>query len=337
MTTHIILPATQKVQRVCDALDALVGAFIAAYRDTPLSHEYESGVEALNLFKMAIRNVEGVIQLARHDLVLLPPALAASRACFECAVKAAWMVNADDPFDRESRWLVHLASEERYYKRLAEKFASTKVNVTSMRTHETQIREFRLKVEALLPQQTKRLSRMPSFDQLLEDVGVGHLYPFYVQLSQSAHGEHAGTWLYRSSGVGTEKVFGEFIDHTQWGVPLLVCFLSFNQPARLFLDRLGGDSQRFLSETKRQEIASLISALQSAHPANEIIGGLPKTPTGDDELVRNTNRRRASPRGIEFPTRVSRSERRPKIGRNAPCSCGSGKKYKFCCGNKSSR
>jgi hypothetical protein len=112
----------------------------------------------------------------------------------------------------------------RYYKRLAEKFASTKVDVTSMRTHEAQIREFRLKVEALLPRQTERLSRMPSFDQLLEDVGMARLYPFYVLLSQSAHGEHAGTWLYRSRGVGTQAVFGEFIDDAQWGEPLLYVF-----------------------------------------------------------------------------------------------------------------
>lgn len=31
-----------------------------------------------------------------------------------------------------------------------------------------------------------------------------------------------------------------------------------------------------------------------------------------------------------FPVTIRRAV--PKIGRNSPCSCGSGKKYKFCCG-----
>ncbi|MEW6104159.1 MAG: SEC-C metal-binding domain-containing protein [bacterium] len=34
--------------------------------------------------------------------------------------------------------------------------------------------------------------------------------------------------------------------------------------------------------------------------------------------------------GFEIPQTVKRET--PKIGRNSPCSCGSGKKYKLCCG-----
>ena len=34
-------------------------------------------------------------------------------------------------------------------------------------------------------------------------------------------------------------------------------------------------------------------------------------------------------RGIPKPCRDSRND--PKIGRNEPCPCGSGKKYKKCC------
>ena len=33
---------------------------------------------------------------------------------------------------------------------------------------------------------------------------------------------------------------------------------------------------------------------------------------------------------IQTMTPVKRSD--PKVGRNSPCPCGSGKKYKFCCG-----
>ena len=34
---------------------------------------------------------------------------------------------------------------------------------------------------------------------------------------------------------------------------------------------------------------------------------------------------------VRYP-RINRSAYRESIGRNAPCPCGSGKKYKKCCG-----
>jgi hypothetical protein len=112
--TKTIQPITAPLARVCVLLDDLLGQFITACRESlPPLGKYEAEVEALNLFKLAIRNIEGVIALARTDLVLLPPAIASARAGFEAAVKAAWLIDADDPFDREARWIVHLASEER--------------------------------------------------------------------------------------------------------------------------------------------------------------------------------------------------------------------------------
>src|SRR5262245_36048891 len=72
--SNIILPTTEPVARVCALLDDLVGKFITTYRDTLHLGRYEAEIEALNLFKVAIRNIEGVITLARSDLILLPPA-----------------------------------------------------------------------------------------------------------------------------------------------------------------------------------------------------------------------------------------------------------------------
>jgi hypothetical protein len=57
--------------------------------------KYEAEIEAWALFNLAIRHIDGVIALARHDLILLPPALMAARAGFEAAIKAAWLVDAD--------------------------------------------------------------------------------------------------------------------------------------------------------------------------------------------------------------------------------------------------
>ena len=34
----------------------------------------------------------------------------------------------------------------------------------------------------------------------------------------------------------------------------------------------------------------------------------------------------------EVPVQITYRREEPKIGRNDPCPCGSGKKYKNCCG-----
>ena len=61
----------------------------------------------------------------------------------------------------------------------------------------------------------------------------------------------------------------------------------------------------------------------------------------DDESVRVMQGQGQLPEGAQVPDRESKPEtvRRdaPKVGRNDPCPCGSGKKYKKCCGANSSQ
>ena len=70
MSGNRIVPMTAAVQEACKELEAAVGLFLDARRTLPALGRYESEVEALNLFYLAIRNIEGVIALARADLVL---------------------------------------------------------------------------------------------------------------------------------------------------------------------------------------------------------------------------------------------------------------------------
>ncbi|MFA9454804.1 MAG: SEC-C metal-binding domain-containing protein [Candidatus Aminicenantaceae bacterium] len=39
----------------------------------------------------------------------------------------------------------------------------------------------------------------------------------------------------------------------------------------------------------------------------------------------------------DYPRFMATEESRSKIGRNQPCSCGSGEKYKNCCGRSTGR
>ena len=240
--------------------------------------KYEAGKEARNLFNLAIRHIDGVIALARHDLVLLPPALMAARAGFEAAIRPVWLVDADDPFDPEARWLVHLASEERYLWRSANELSERAQNVTvphhlkevwltradQLRKNEASVRDFRVKVAEMLPRHIVRLKGMPNFKDMLASVG-GKLYSLYVGLSQSAHAEHHATWLYRTGGLGIEKRTGEFVKPSDWGLPLRTCFLNFTHPCRVFFARLGGNPDGFLDADTHQMVEDVIEAIGDAH------------------------------------------------------------------------
>jgi hypothetical protein len=257
--TKTILPITKPLARVCVLLDDLVTKFIAACRETltPLG-KYEAEDEAQNLFKLAIRNLEGVVALARNDLILLPPALAAARACFEAAVKGAWLIDADNPFDREARWLVHLASEERYLARVANELGKLKRDVTTFRQQERTIRDFRLVVEERLPRHIARLKGSPSFKEMVTSLGGESLYSLYILLSQSSHAEHQATWLYRSGGLGTAARIGEFVKPADWWLPLRISFLSISHPGQVLLARLGGNPDHFLRSEMRRQIEESI-------------------------------------------------------------------------------
>ncbi len=73
----------------------------------------------------------------------------------------------------------------------------------------------------------------------------------------------------------------------------------------------------------------------SAHCANKMINRLPERPFTNKELSTLTDRRLTSVRPFDAST-VARPSlaKRAKIGRNDPCPCGSGKKYKGCCGRQ---
>jgi len=59
------------------------------------------------------------------------------------------------------------------------------------------------------------------------------------------------------------------------------------------------------------------------------LSGLPLTPPGDG---RRRREREATPGRSLKPAASAITAPRAKVGRNDPCPCGSGKKYKKCCG-----
>lgn len=199
---------------------------------------YEADVEALLLFNLGIRYVEGVLTLARQDLVLLPGAIHLARAALESCVRAAWLVDEDEPFRREARWIAHYDGEISYSAKSSARMEQTGFDVSSRQSRAVQLRSFRDGVWSLLEERGVAAVQLPKFDRMLESIGGRDLYAIYMQASQYAHGGHAATWLYRSGGVGTEKRIGEWVTPLQWYLPLRVCWLALSHPGDLVVTRI---------------------------------------------------------------------------------------------------
>lgn len=264
MSTEPLRPPTSAIITACNALDQVIGSFLVARTALPASR-YEADVEAVNLFNLVIRHVEGVLALARTDLVLVPPAYACARAAFETATKAAWMVDADDPFDREARWLAHLQEEERVYQRAASR-SSVPADAARFKAHANAIVEFREGVADLLPKHVKPLRGNPSLEEVSRSIGGAHLYSLYIYLSQFVHGGHLATGLYRQN-LGTEKKLGEFVVPANWYIAFRLCWLSLSHPGNVVLSRVSNSPVTYLSPAQEVSVVAAIEAAANTPPA----------------------------------------------------------------------
>lgn len=244
---NIAMPPTPEILRMADSIDRAIGRFFEARDTIPALGKFESDEEALLLFNLVIRDIEAILTLARTDLVLLPAANVLARAVFEIALKAAWVVQPDDPFDREVRWLAHLAQEERMLKAFAESAKKHGGNPATLEQKHAELRGFRLGVARALPEGYSELPGNPGVEQMLESLGQKQTYALYRLLAQYVHGGHASTWLYWR-GLGNLKQTGEFISPTDWHAPLHMAWKNLQVFGQSILRSLKSKTPEFLSD-----------------------------------------------------------------------------------------
>src|ERR1700691_3210409 len=144
--SNIVIPPTPTILRIASLIDQAISRFLQVRETVPPLGMFESDIEAMKLLNLVIRDIEAIVELAKVDLVLVPAANVLARAVFEIAVKAAWMVTPDDPFDRELRWLAHLQEEERMHKRIAGKVERLGGNPSGFQQRHDSIHAFRMGV-----------------------------------------------------------------------------------------------------------------------------------------------------------------------------------------------
>lgn len=89
--------------------------------------------------------------------------------------------------------------------------------------------------------------------------------------------------------------------------------------------RLGSSKRPAVATVKTMSRAEEIMALCSDHNWKVIVGVEPQEPEDISDIEKLLNETSAS---------LITVRHEQKVGRNAPCPCGSGRKYKNCCGGR---
>jgi Family of unknown function (DUF5677) len=256
----MLLP-TPEILGVTDLLESVIGRFLNAVASPPSSGKFESDDECYMLMGLVIRHVEGIVTLARRDLVLLPGAYVMARAAYEAALRILWILESEDPFAREVRWLAHMKEGEEYYKRMAGQFTRLGADASDwQRSYET-IRDIRLAIEAKLPPPHAPLPKAPGVWQMVKELGVEEKYVLYTMSSQYIHGTHVATGLYRRH-LGTMKEIGEFIRPQDWFPCLMISWYCLHAPGGRFLERNAGDVKGFLPEAFALEVQQALAKVE---------------------------------------------------------------------------
>ncbi len=245
--TEIQIPPTAAIRAAADALDGVIMRFSAGCSTIPSMGAWEAIDEAHVMLALVIRNIEAVTMLARHDLVLLPGAMVMARAAFETGITVRWMLQPEDPYEREMRWLRMCAKREAFYSDTATFLSSIGRDNTFFAGMADTLHRFHGAVAAALPSKYRKAfqpKKVPNVRQMLQALDQEERYVHYAFASQYAHGTQAATELYRRH-LGVAKEFSEFVTPTDWQHCLFLCWFSLSFAGQQFLVRAGGNPEAF--------------------------------------------------------------------------------------------
>lgn len=236
MTT--VQEPTRELRRLATRIDYGLGRYLGERGNWALTSEWEALRYGWSLSNLALRHAEATVMLAKNDMVLAPSAWVTARAATEAAARCLWLLQPDDEWQREARWLALLYEGARLGKRRETKDMPTLVSRSES------IEEFAEAVAAKLPEGVS-VPGMDSIQSILAAEGEG-LASFYVMASQYTHATELATSSWREN-LGIDAVYGEFFGAKDWLQPLWMAYLSFRVTA-LRLIELEGDGPNAILE-----------------------------------------------------------------------------------------
>lgn len=248
-----------------EGLDAIIAEIINAKNSVASDFgEFEAPIEAWVLLNLAIRTAESVVVLARTDAVLAPAAHQLLRSLFEIAVRIRWILYPENAYEREARWLAHLAEEEAMWERLAKIARETGASVGDYSSRAQLVYAFRSSVAEELRKHTTVTAKVPKFRQALKEQGMERRYIAYSLHSQFVHGGHLAGESYRR-GLGTKKELRETSFHKQWPHCLkMACWALTTAVTRFIEVACQPGTLPFSQETLNSFNASLVAAEAAA-------------------------------------------------------------------------
>lgn len=172
--SQIVRPPSAQLIGVADFIDQAIEKYCSALRQVKSIGHWEAPQEGIALGWLLIRNTEAVILMARSDEVLVTAAWANSRVTFELSARIIWMLQHDDHYAAECRWLAFLLEWEKTEKALARDLPD-RADFHNERA--TAIGNFREGVTKALPS-GYRAAAMPNFRDLLTALDNPEMYRF---------------------------------------------------------------------------------------------------------------------------------------------------------------
>lgn len=263
---RIVSPPSSQLIRAANLLSEGVGHFLNA-RDGVSGHYacYESSHDSLNLFYLSLRHIEALTCLAKLDAVLLPAAMSLARTALESSVRSLWLVDADDPYERECRWLGLIDEEIRSRSRAAKHQESRSVETAEVeRRIAEHLSNYRNKILACMPEGYK-VRALPNFEDLLAATKADTPYSTYIVGSQYAHGTSWALSLFRT-GLGASRNFLELRSSEAWADPLLTCASVLRDTGCRVLLRLGVPADATLPKNYSSHLSRAIAQLAPGAP-----------------------------------------------------------------------
>ncbi|ADI63577.1 hypothetical protein [Trichormus azollae] len=208
------------IQKVVKVIQAILNRFRVSESQIYRSEQLQSDISIDNYLKLLIRHIEGILYLGSKDIFLLPPALSLARTVIETCANTLWLLNPEDPWEREIHLIALLKEEIKGYKEYIKNPNNYKEDISMSGKDSILIQEYINNIKGNIPPHYEEIQYL-NFRGLLSSLKLYKIYPTYCILSKFTQGTHSATCLYKRA-LDEDTVFREPIEIKNGTLPYIL-------------------------------------------------------------------------------------------------------------------